>query len=53
MHFDLLRFENGSLDFDNLPPKCSLGIDLSVSKILFWDCHGFGNHVPAFHDGCI
>jgi hypothetical protein len=52
MYFDLFQFENGSLDFVNLLSKCSLGIDLSVCKVFFWDGHWFGNHVLAFHDGC-
>ncbi len=43
MHFDLVHFENGSFDFHNLLPKCSLGIDLSVCKMFFEDGHGFGN----------
>ena len=48
MHFDLFHFENGSFDFHDLLPKCSLGMDLSICKIFFWEGNGFRNHVLGY-----
>ncbi len=47
--FDLVHFENGSFDFHNLLPKCSLGIDLSVCKMFFGGWPWVWKPVSGFH----